>query len=224
MTPVTISQVEDLYQELSKNRKADQRKMLANIHEVCAKLVKQGSTPSAASVVKILGTQGYKISTRTIYNKRNGQNPYPILIDAWIEVLAAKKVKITETIDNGVIQIDEQDLAKISDPVLQHKMMIFIGQVRSLKAQNDALRNIEKLPVVSMEIGTTNLVATILSELNREVISNLLNQSNPSLSFNNDGCLIAKRPIPAGTVLSDPGLAEALEAILDSQDLYYKQK
>lgn len=103
-------------------------------------------------------------------------------------------------------------------------MMIFIGQVRSLKAQNDALRNIEKLPVVSMEIGTTNLVATILSELNREVISNLLNQSNPSLSFNNDGCLIAKRPIPAGTVLSDPGLAEALEAILDSQDLDYKQK
>lgn len=60
MIPVTISQVEDLYQELSKNRKADQRKMLANIHEVCAKLVKQGSTPSAASVVKILGTQGYK--------------------------------------------------------------------------------------------------------------------------------------------------------------------
>ncbi|WFO49871.1 gamma-mobile-trio protein GmtX [Aeromonas veronii] len=220
MTPVTISQVEDLYHELSKNRKADQRKMLANIHEVCSKLVKQGSIPSAASVVKILGTQGYKISTRTIYNKRNGQNPYPILIDAWGDVLAAKKVKIAETLDTGTISIDEQDLAKISDPVLQHKMMIFIGQVRSLKAQNDALRNINKLPMVSIDMGMPSVIKSELGTLNLEVLENLLYQSNPNLSFDKDGCLVAKRPIPSGTVLSEPGLAEALEVVIGDKSPY----
>lgn len=210
--------VKNLFDELiDKAKKGEQIQRLTQINDVCSKLFKQGSEPSVAAIVKILGNKGIQISTRTIYNKRKGTNPYPILIDAWIELAQSKKMGFSPSVESKHVSFTEHDLSGITDPVFQHKMKIILGQYESLKKQNVALREIQNLPLISPNMEAVNSSAPRLGVYEIEIISHFLNKLHPSLSFDEDGALIAKKPIKSGVYLSDPGLREALlDALGDS--------
>ncbi|TNI88668.1 gamma-mobile-trio protein GmtX [Aeromonas sobria] len=216
--------VETLLEKLmEKTKKSDQRQLLCHINEVCLKLAAQGSVPSISSVVKILGNKGIQVSKQSIYNKRKGENPYPILIEAWAELVGSKELGLPQSLDLKPLAFTESDLMGITDPVSQHKMKIILGQYESLKNQNIALREIQKLPLISLDMVSVESSMPTLDTYEREVISAFLKNLHPSLSFDKEGTLVSTKPIQIGTYLSEPGLQEALQKALGDTPLLNNQ-
>ncbi len=212
--------VETLLEKLmEKTKKSDQRQLLCHINEVCLKLAAQGSVPSISSVVKILGNKGIQVSKQSIYNKRKGENPYPILIEAWAELVGSKELGLPQSLDLKPLTFTENDLMGVTDPVAQHKMKIILGQYESLKNQNIALREIQKLPLISLDMANVGSAMSILDSYEREVISTFLKNLHPNLSFDKEGTLVSIKPIQIGTYLSEPGLQEALQKVLGDTPL-----
>ena len=215
----TEHEIQSLYESLhEKTTKITTKKVIEAIHIICKKLVNNNSMPSATTLVKLLGNQGILISTRTIYNRREGSNPYPILIDAWISFGAQKRSKITVPADIHNNLITDNDLKEISDPVLRHKVMIIFGQNESLKQQNNTLREIGRLPLISPDSNSQEGPQQLPAQQNKldnydiDVLNKFLTSSAAhGLEFDENGALISKKTIQRDRILSEYGLKSAIE-------------
>ncbi|MCF7482582.1 hypothetical protein L3V31_12675 [Vibrio sp. J1-1] len=233
--------VEKLYEKLFENTSREQVKTnLKSIHDICEKMVGVNASPSVPAVVKALASKGIIVSERSIYNRRAGKNPYPILIDAWVKVAQGKKLGIEAVVkastasqtDNSITVnspnalLTEDDLLKISDPVLRYKISILYGQMTSLTKQNAAIRELRGLPAVYPDHITQmsdnkidaksklNVPSQQLNSLDVEILTNLLDGQSGRFYFDTEGTLYAGRPIRTHTALSDPGLKDVLEKLL----------
>ncbi len=234
--------VDKLYGELLENATREQVKTtLKSIHDICGKMVGVNASPSVPAVVKALASQGFIVSERSIYNRRGGKNPYPLLIDAWVKVAHGKKVGIeavvkanNESLHDTGIKVNgpnsiftEDDLMKISDPVLRYKISVLYGQMTSLTKQNAALRELRGLPAVYPDHiaqpsdrkieAKPNLPSPQLNSLDVEILTNLLDGQGGQFYFDDEGTLYAGRPIRTRTALSDPGFKDALEKLLPNK-------
>ncbi|PVZ66789.1 gamma-mobile-trio protein GmtX [Pelagibaculum spongiae] len=217
----TELEVQSLYEGLlHQATRTDTRKTLNTIHDICKKLVANNSTPSVPIVAKLVGNQGIIISVRTIYNRRGGNNPYPRLIDAWARFSEFKSSKVSSNIDLSFQLVNDSDLVKISDPVLRHKIMIIFGQHKSLIKENNALREIQKMPLIlppgsEQERCQNEQKKPALEAYDTEVIVKFLKGNNAKgLCFDQYGALNSNKAIPRHQVLSEPGLKEAIEKLI----------
>ncbi|MGL6315689.1 hypothetical protein [Vibrio sp. WXL103] len=238
---ISIDDVENLFRELFEKATREQVKSnLKRINEVCKKMVEVNATPSVPAVVKVLASKGLIVSERSIYNRREGKNPYPILIDAWIKVAQGRQLGLktlvkasteahAETaiiVDNPNAFITEEDLLNISDPVLRYKISVLYGQMVSLTKQNAALRQLRELPAVypdynaqpsGQKIEDQSNASDSSSQINSldvEILTNLLDGQSGHLYFDDEGTLFAARAIRTHTAISDPGLKEVIEKII----------
>ncbi len=94
---------------------------ISAISKVCEDLVEKSVTPTMALVVKYLAQDAIKMSEQTIYNKREGGNPYREIFDAWLDYQSHKSIeKKINTNQQGDDQIlNEKELSKIEYPVLR---------------------------------------------------------------------------------------------------------
>ncbi|ASG04264.1 gamma-mobile-trio protein GmtX [Vibrio anguillarum] len=223
-TYTTELEVQSLYDLLAEQvTKSDTKKTVKAIHEICKKLVSNNSTPTVSTIVKLLGNQGIMISARTIYNRRSGKNPYPVLIDAWANFSEQKSAKVTVPIESGNQLITDNDLLKITDPVLRHKVMIMFGQHKSLTKENSRLREIRNLPLVSPDPISKESIQklspqTKLNAYDLEVIKKFLGGNEiKGLSFDEYGALMSIKAIKRDEILSEYGLKEVIEKLLPSE-------
>lgn len=236
---LTNNDVETLYKSLEERTTRESVKaILRNINEICAKIVELNAIPSVPAVVKALASKGVIVSEQTIYNKRQGKNPYPILIDAWIKVAHGKKLNFDKVIKSTIepkpdtgIQVNEteglitdEDLFNIQDPVLRYKISVVYGQLRALKKQNSVLRELRELPAIYPDHQvqplnkstehTSNTESYKLDKYDVEILTNFLNnQGGKGLEFDSTGALWAGKSIRRGAILSDPGLKNAIEKL-----------
>jgi len=186
---------------------------ISAISKVCEDLVEKSVTPTMALVVKYLAQDAIKMSEQTIYNKREGGNPYREIFDAWLDYQSHKSIeKKINTNHQGDDQIlHEKELSKIEDPVLRYQVSILLGEVKGLRNQLNIAREVNNLPTISA-IGSSS-TAIGLDDYDQEVIENLLNGSSKT-KFDSDGTLVASFPINKGAKISSPGLKDALEKLI----------
>lgn len=219
------------YNELkSRAKTAGTKQMLTNIHETSQKITSSGGTVSPSAIITILSSKGIIISPRTLYyNKKENDgkitNLYRLLVDAWIEHsttvnavnLSSKDLKAT--IPESFIE--DSDLAKIEDLTLRHKMALLLGEVKGLRNQNNTLRELRSNPTLSLskplaELSYEESMELTLDEFDIEVLRDFLKVSNSSdVGFNKDGELIAKNVIKRDEILSNPGLKDTIEKIIN---------
>ena len=222
--------VDDVYADLQKgSRTASVRTKLSKVHNACEK-ISANAVVSVASVIRYIAEDGVKLSKRTVYNDREGGNPYKTLIEAWIAhselIHSNKKGKSAKsTSETSLSFIVEEDLAKISDITLRHKFSLMYGELKSLRNQVNILKDVGSLPILSqrqvphnsLDEGllphTTRLFN--LSDYDKEVIKDFLNPKLTSLGFDEDGSLISKSAIKRNEALSMEGFRDILERILN---------
>ena len=148
-----------------------------------------------------------------------------MLIDAWIEhSTIANAVNISNKDLKGTIPesfVEESDLAKIEDATLKHKMTLLYGEVKGLRNQNNTLREVRNNPKLSLskplaELSYEESMEITLDEDDIEALRDFLKVSNSSdVGFNEDGELIAKNVIKRDEILSEKGLKETIEKIIN---------
>lgn len=193
------------------------------IDKTCESLVNDNITPTIALVVKHLKQNAIKISSRSIYNQREGGNPYREVIDAWGEFLTFKtsKFKAKLSKDNqGQNIIEEEDLASITDPVLKYRISLLFGELKGLRNQLNIAREVQNLPSVGFSNSSSKL-----SQPTKEPIPNLdryeiqileaFLRGSSNAHFDKEGALIAKFHIRKGEKISNPGFKEALEKLIN---------
>lgn len=233
---LSIKEATEVYDSLQDNiTRKSVKATLSHMNQVCSKMVDLNVTPSVPSVVRALANKGVMISEQTIYNKRHGKNPYPILIDAWIKVALGKRLNLDRVIKSSTeaklydgIQktgttglITDEDLLKINDPVLRYKVSVLFGQVASLKKQNSVLRELRELPVIHPEQQIPPPEEkSQLDKYDIEILNNFSNnRGSRGLEFDETGALSAITSIRRGTILSEPGLKQAIEIALNQKSL-----
>jgi hypothetical protein len=211
--------VENLIQ--SSKTKSTESKIVA-INKVCEGLVDENITPTIALVVKYLKQDAIKITTRTIYNQREGGNPYRQLIDAWIEFANFKasksKAKVRKDIDAQNI-VEEEDLSSINDPVLRYRVSLLCGEIKGLRNQLNIARQVKNLPAIGSGEQSSTLEAyqqnslDDLDDYDFGILNDFLSGSS-NASFDKDGALTAKFYIRKNDKISNPGLKEAIEKLV----------
>ncbi|MDR9423840.1 MAG: gamma-mobile-trio protein GmtX [Marinobacter sp.] len=204
----------------SSKSKATKSKIIA-ISKVCEDLVEKSVTPTIALVVKYLAQDAIKISEQTIYNKREGGNPYRETFDAWLDYQShqsiEKKINTNHQSDDQILH--EKELLKIDDPVLRYQVSILLGEVKGLRNQLNIAREVNNLPTIaslgssSETIESSPNQAIELDDYDQEVIENLL-KGTSNTTFDSDGTLMASFPIKKGAKISSPGLKDALEKLI----------
>lgn len=211
---------------ISKSKSKAATEKLTRINAVCKRIVDNGASPSISNVVKHLNQEGVKISKRSVYNNREGGNPYRELIDAWAARATSqfthkatmKPVPSEVEIDSDIL--DHSDLAKITEPVLRYRITLLLGEVKGLRNQLNIARSIENLPMLQPNAETTllenNAVNSILLNHYEIEILGVLLSGTHSLNFNQEGALVSTSSIKRGALLSNPGLEDALKKIIKS--------
>ncbi len=222
------SKIEKTYTDLSSEAKSvNVRSKLSRINLACEYLSKN-AVISIASVVNYLSSQGVKLTKRTVYNKRDGGNPYRELIDTWIEYSEylhnqKSNTKLKGSSSSALGLVDDNDLAKIQDITLRHKFSLMYAELRSLKNQINIIKDVESLPTIYPQMDNNQLQdgsdltfddKLPLSDYELEVIKNLLKPTVPSLSYDEDGALISTSVIKRGEQLSMEGLKDILSKVM----------
>lgn len=223
--------VEGIYADLQKgSRTASVRTKLAKVNNACEK-ISANAVVTVASVIRYIAEDGVKLTKRTVYNDREGGNPYKILIEAWIKhsesIHSSKKGKSTKSnSETSLNLVNEEDLAKISDISLRHKFSLMYGELRSLRNQVNLLKDVGSLPVLSQQqIPHSRLDEGLLpytkstfhiTEYDKEVIKDFLNPTLTSLGFDDDGSLISQSAIKRNETLSMEGFRDILERFLNA--------
>lgn len=220
--------VADTLKELLNNAKTEQTKQkLLSINKVCETIKSNHGIISIKSVVSMLNSNGVKISQRSIYNKRGGDNVYRKLIDAWVadseSSLQAKKSPIAPLVEADLLS--EAELLEIGDQVLRYRVLMLLQELKSLRSQIGMIRNIRELPEVSLQAMNNTDISNdpVLdskakeSKLQEDSISSIFKRPYSNLiTFDDEGTLTANRPLRKGEKLSYPGLEDALKRVVES--------
>lgn len=231
MKKISLDGVIAKYKELlGKAKTPTTEQMLTHIHETSQKITSSGGIVSPPAIVKILSSNGIITNKRTLYyNKREKKkeitNLYRLLIDAWIEhSMIANAVNISNKDLKGTIPesfVEESDLAKIEDATLKHKMTLLYGEVKGLRNQNNTLREVRNNPSLFLskplaELSYEESQELTLDEDDIGVLRDFLKVSHSShVGFGESGELIALNAIKRDEVLSDTGLKDILEIIIN---------
>lgn len=217
-----MNEIEVLYKNLLDEAKTQtQKHKLTAIHMVCQAIQKNKGIISIQSVVSILNSKGTPISKQSLYNKIDGKNPYRKLIDAWINkdpTLSLKNIRklIPFNPESKNPLLSESELSLIPDLVLRYRILGIIQELQYLRKESGFLRSIKNLPEININPSsnsTTNEVT--LAEIYTETINNFLKKNIANvISFDENGCAIAKRTINIDERVSGPGLKDALETIV----------
>lgn len=217
-------QVTELYKLLTAENegKATKLNKLAAINSICEKLAKKGIAIETTNLVDLLMQQGISMSPRSIYNKEAGRNPYRRLVDAWPENAIyerANKQSDKKEITAQEELVTENDLAKITDPVLRYKISLLYGEVTGLRNQNDMLRSVKELPAIQTvavpELEQLEAKDILLDDYEIDVLESFVN-SDSAIGFDENGRLYAKTAIQRQTSLSSDDLKLVLEKVLKS--------
>lgn len=216
-------EVNSLYESLLASSAKTVKTKLKAIHEVCKMLASRKVDITVPRLVTRLTEAGLTISEQSLYNPKSGkkENPYKLLYLAWQSFASnklAKKVTVTTDFNDGVA-IDDKELLAIDDPVLRYKISLMYAEVKSLRRQNDLIRQVGELPMISnSHVPTlTNSNSTpALMEYSQELIREFV-KGTSALGFDESGRLFAKRAISKGTVLSSNDLRDALVEVIDVQ-------
>ncbi|XOV81268.1 MAG: gamma-mobile-trio protein GmtX [Aestuariibacter sp.] len=221
---MTRDQVLQLFNSLEKENegKATKLNKLSAINSICEKLAKKGLTIEITNLVNLLMQQGISMSPRSIYNKEGGRNPYRRLVDAWSKNALyerANKQPNRKEISTQEELVTDNDLAKITDPVLRYKVSLLYGEVTGLRIQNDMLRRIKELPaiqtVAAIECEQLEAKNVLLNDYEVDVLESFVN-SDCSIGFDDNGRLHTKTTISRHTNLSSDDLKSVLEKVLRS--------
>lgn len=205
----------------SENSKAVNRKLDA-IHSVCKKLVNKKVDVTVPLLVKHLTEAGVSISEQSLYNPKSGKkaNPYKLLYSAWQSYGSnkASKMAAASADSRRDSSLKDEELAEIGNPVLRYKIALVNAEVKSLRRQNDLIRQVKELPIMSNSqpeaIESDSPQSLPLLQYNQDLIREFL-RGNSFLSFDDKGRLYAKRAISKGVVLSADDLQDALLALVD---------
>ncbi|ALO40801.1 gamma-mobile-trio protein GmtX [Pseudoalteromonas phenolica] len=221
---MTKDQVTELYKLLTAENegKATKLNKLAAINSICEKLAKKGIAIEITNLVDLLMQQGVNMSSQSIYNKEGGRNPYRRLVDAWSENATYERANKQSDKREIIAQeelVSENDLAKISDPVLRYKVSLLYGEVTGLRNQNDMLRSVKELPaiqtVTAPELEQLETNDIMLDDYEVDVLESFVN-SDGTIGFDDNGRLFAKTAIKRETSLSSDDLKTVLEKVLKS--------
>lgn len=215
--------VNSLYESLIASSTKTVKAKLSAIHEVCKKLVSRKVDITVPRLVTHLTEAGFSIGEQSLYNPKSGKkdNPYKLLYLAWQSFASNKlatKVSASNESNAGVA-IDDKDLLAIENPVLRYKISLMYAEVKSLRRQNDLIRQVSELPVISNSQvpALTNINSRpALMEYNQELIREFV-KGTSALGFDESGRLFAKRAISKGTILSSNDLRDALVEVIDVQ-------
>ena len=218
-----INQKLDLLCERVKTNTVKQK--LVALSAVCEALVKKKAELTIANVVAQLANNKVKLSARTIYNDREGGNPYRELFDIWADYAKASSanVKVSISSDNADI-LNSDDIKAIQDPVIKYRVNLLYAEVMALRNQNKMLREIKELPSIHSVPELED--KTVLGEQTEKILLDpyevylikTMCEGTIDIGFNEDGGLIAKRPIKLGHRIIPPGFRGALEKIIRSYD------
>lgn len=185
------------------------------------------------NVVKALKSTGISISASSLYNKKvRGQpNPYRVLFDAWahdIKSSTLEKVANT-TSDFNFSSMTDSDFASIGSDIVKFKVQCLYSELKSTRNQINILKQIQNLPLI--ETNNSHLVFKNDNPLSRrtsfprddvkntefnrhlDIICAFTNGNN-KLGYDEDGCLVAKKTIRKGDILSELDFKMAIEATI----------
>ncbi|MDP2588241.1 hypothetical protein Q8W41_01900 [Vibrio splendidus] len=181
------------------------------------------------SVVAALKALGINMSASSLYNKtvRGNPNPYRVLFDAWAQDIEnSKRNKVEDAAINDFTIMSDADFSSIGSDLVKFKVQTLYNELKSARHQINTLKKIHDLPVIE-DKGSTLLYHKNGSENAPDLLNNsngdvamhletisLFLKGSGKLSFDEDGCLVAKNAVRKGDVLSDLELREALEYVL----------
>lgn len=216
--PSINEQVESI---MSRTTNLDLLKRLKIVHETLAKLCSKNVIPTISLLISHLNQNRLSISERSFYNSRKGGNLYREIYDVWKKHMHGGQIKlgdhVSEDIRNEPLAIlDIDELSGITDPVLRYRVVMSLTLLRNTTLELENLKNVvtngSKLsPISILPNDSPPPKQSLLNQNEFKALSNLL--SNIDLTFNERGALIAGRPIKINTVLSSPGLNQALQKI-----------
>ncbi len=231
MKKISLDTVISTYNKLKSNAKTPTtEQMLTNIHETSQKITSSGGIVSPTAIITILSSKGIITKSRTIYyNKKEvggkTTNAYRLLIDAWIEhstivnAVNLSSKDLQNTIPESLVE--DSDLVKIEDLTLRHKMALLLGEVRGLRNQVNTLKEVRTNPTLSLskplaELSYEESMELTLDGFDIEVLQEFLKVAKSSdVGFSKDGELMAKNVIKRDEILSEKGLKETIEKIIN---------
>jgi hypothetical protein len=224
--PLSLKDVEIRYEQIHSKAKSTQLKtnlqivqtMLLNLHS-------KGIKPTISALVKHLNSKGPSISTRSFYNARAEGNLYRELYDAWELFWHTKPgvlAKAVESADKATSAdiMDYEAVNDISDPFLKYQLKLLLTEYKNLKNQNNLLRNkVVNTPIEQLLINPAKKVSRsreiFLDKADIEIINKFL-YANFDTEFSESGELIVSNHVRKGTVISAPGLKQALVELMKS--------
>lgn len=117
-------QIKAKLEALLSSQKTEQVKhKLKILNDVCEELTKKKADFSIPLIVSQMTNNKVKISEQTFYNQRKDGNPYRELYDIWLAYsIEVKKVTKTSAKVNEDDIFSNEDLKRISDPVLRYRV------------------------------------------------------------------------------------------------------
>lgn len=229
-TKEPLSAVKSLYNKLELECKTENTKQaLKQINDSCNAIYKNGGQVSIPAIVTMLNSSGFKITKRTIYNKDKKTHPYPLIINAWIEVCnitdTSGKLKSNINLESDVQMISDDEFKKITDHALRYKVSLMAGQIKGLSNQLNTVRSLKNQPLLNasdalplLDNQTTSDLGLDIHEI--DILKDFIKTAkSKSTDFDEDDSLIATKPIARNDVLSQPGLKDIISKIIKSYTL-----
>ena len=204
---------------IDKASRESQKNRIREWNSVCEMLIQNDSELTVSNCVRHMINRGQKISAQTVYNK--DWNPYSQIFEAWgkYRLSKGKSPAANLAMNSEDIYVDDADLEKITDPVIKYRVSLLVGQTKSYKKQLDMMRDVRQMQTIYIVDGPygarlEDSSSIVLTEFEVQVLSELLSSS--AVEFNDDGKMLTKRNMRAGTGLTSEGFQQAIEKILHS--------
>ncbi|MBE1291018.1 MAG: hypothetical protein GJ677_00865 [Rhodobacteraceae bacterium] len=149
--------------------RSDQAQRLEMVDEACQSIINEGVKISVTTVRRwIITHYGLAISGQNFSNSTLDQDtgsrryrPYRQIVDKYREAQNAmtkrKRINNEAPILN-LPSLSRAELSAISDDQVRYKVQLILGRIRSLHQQCNSLREISKLPVLSVsQMGDQNV-------------------------------------------------------------------
>lgn len=217
-----VEHIHQRLEEILNNTKTHALKVkLIAFSAVCEELVKKKAELTIANVVAQLTNNKVKISSRTIYNDREGGNPYREIFNLWLEYSKASASDIKVRINSDVPDIlSTEDIRAITDPVIKYRVNLLYAETLALRNQNRMLREIRNMPSIqampASRYATDNapqLDEILLDPYEIELLKSFI-KGTADLAFDENGGLIIKRNLRANHRVMPSGFKGAIAKLI----------
>lgn len=217
MKITSLEHVINTFSELEKQAKTPATsQMLTHINKACEAITRSGAIVTISTVVKILNELDIDISTRTLYNKRNGKNLYRTLIDSWIEhsshvnTVNLQQDDFAKTPTSPLI---DDELPDIADIPLRKRVALMIGEIKGLRNQVNTLKELRTLPLLNNPVTNESMTSENDVKLLQELLN--INQMG-NVGFNDSGQLTTLQSLENDQPLTSKGVKQVIEKIINN--------